>query len=902
VVDRSRTVLRGLGLLLMYAIMAARMYSQQTPARPPTGCRIEAFNFEGWQAQQVSNSSVKLVIVPQLGGRVMQVVFDGHPYLFINPKYKGQYFPPSAAQGKHRWFNYGGDKIWPMPEGDEDEHHWPGPISDPLDDGEYVFKILSEAPQCAVRLEGPPDPKTGLQYSREISLDSESPQIRFHALMKNIADHPIQWSMQSVTQYDTNNPQNPRDYNREFWAFTPANPQSAYLERFHVRSGLADDPSFRLESDLFSLHWLPLQNEVWLDSPDGWLAVADASSGYGMFERFHYFPTGEYPGKATVIFYKNGGSLTLDDRGSPVLTSSQPEEALRYMEAEINSPVISLAPGESYAMDTEWLPVRIDKHLGGSTLASAVRRLAPAAAPETGKAAVSVTVDVQPQQLTEQPPDKNWLSYNGDYTGRRYSNLEQINVANARNLRAQWVFHAPNSDSLEVTPVVVDGLMFITSANDAYALDSQTGRMIWHYSRPVTEGLIDDASQHHSRGVGIWHSRVYLETDNAHLVCLDARSGHLLWDVPYTDGNKNYGATSAPLVVKDKVLVGTSGGDDGVRGFLAAFDAESGKLAWRFWTIPAPGEPGSESWPGDAYLRGCGTTWMPGTYDPDLNTLFWGTSNPCPDFDGDPRPGDDLYTDSLLALDPDTGKLKWHFQFTPHDLFDYDATETAVLIDTTYKGRPRRLLAEANRNGFFYLLDRTDGQFLSAVRFVELLNWAKGIDAEGRPIRTDVEPTSQGTRVCPGFSGATNWYAPSYNPDTKFFYFLALEHCDLYFKKAEKFQEGRAYYSTGVKHSPGDDRKRILLAYDLESDKPAWRYPQVGNGHGFAGTMTTKGGLVFFGDDAQSFEAVDARTGAPLWHFNTGQNLHASPMSYAVNGKQYIAIAAGSDIFSFALP
>jgi alcohol dehydrogenase (cytochrome c) len=528
--------------------------------------------------------------------------------------------------------------------------------------------------------------------------------------------------------------------------------------------------------------------------------------------------------------------------------------------------------------------------------------LAPAAAQDTGKASISIAVDVQPQQLIERPSGKNWLSYNGDYTGRRYSDLDQINTSNVGKLRAQWVFHAPNSDSLEVTPVVVDGLMFVTSANDAYALDSQTGRAIWHYSRPVSEGLIDDASQHHNRGVGIWHSRVYLETDNAHLLCLEARSGHLLWDVSYTDGNKNYGATSAPLVVKDKVLVGTSGGDDGVRGFLAAFDAESGKLAWRFWTIPGPGEPGSSSWPGNAYLHGCGTTWMPGTYDPELNTLYWGTSNPCPDFDGDPRPGDDLYTDSLLALDPDTGKLKWYFQFTPHDLFDYDATETAVIIDAIYKGEPRKLLAEANRNGFFYVLDRTDGKFLSAVPFVEKLNWAKGIDAQGRPIRTDVMPSSAGTRVCPGFSGATNWYAPSYNPDAKLFYFLALEHCDLYLKKAEKFQEGQAYYSTGVKHSPGDDRKRILLAYDLESDKPVWRYPQVGNGHGFAGTMTTKGGLVLFGDDAQSFEAVDARTGAALWHFNTGQNLHASPMSYAVNGRQYVAIAAGSDIFSFALP
>ena len=949
------------------------MCSQQAPVKPPaeqgTACRIEGSDFEGWRAQQISNSSLKLIIVPQLGGRVMLVVFDGHPYLFVSPKNRGQCFPPSAAQGKHRWFNYGGDKIWPMPEGDQDQDHWPGPISDPLDDGEYAFTITSQAPQCSVRLDGPPDPKTGLQYSREISIDSDSPQIRFHAIMKNIADHPIQWSMQSVTQYDTNNAQNPADYqkgrkasffqngdirpdlvidsrlrrdtpsepvrdpqalesllwqepteadsrkprehrrnprplgrggcqNREFW---PANANSSYLERFHVRSGLADDPSFRVEKDLFSLHWLPLQNEVWLDSPDGWLSVAAAASGYGMVEHFHYYPNSNYPGKATVIFYQNGSSLTLDDHGSPMLTSSHPEEALRYMEAEINSPIVSLAPGESYAMDTEWLPVHIYAHLSGAAVAKAMRSLAVAGAQSAGKSAVSVTVDVQPQQLTEQPPDKNWLSYNGDYTGRRYSNLDQITVANVDKLRAQWVFHAPNSDSLEVTPVVVDGLMFVTSANDAYALNSQTGRMIWHYSRPVTEGLIDDASQHHNRGVGIWHSRVYLETDNAHLLCLDAHSGHLLWDVPYTDGNKNYGATSAPLVVKDKVLVGTSGGDDGVRGFLAALDAESGKLAWRFWTIPGPGEPGSESWPGDGYLHGCGTTWMPGTYDPELNTLFWGTSNPCPDFDGDPRPGDDLYTDSVLAIDPDSGKLKWHFQFTPHDLFDYDATETAVLIDTMYKGQSRKLLAEANRNGYLYVLDRTDGRFLSAVPFVELLNWAKGIDAQGRPIRTD-EPTAKGIRVCPGFSGATNWYAPSYNPDTKLFYFLALEHCDMYFKKAEKFQEGQAYHSTGVKHSPGDHRKRILLAYNLESDKPAWRYPQVGNGHGFAGTMTTKGGLVFFGDDAQSFEAVDARTGAPLWHFNTGQNLHASPMSYAVNGTQYVAIAAGSDIFSFALP
>ncbi len=518
------------------------------------------------------------------------------------------------------------------------------------------------------------------------------------------------------------------------------------------------------------------------------------------------------------------------------------------------------------------------------------------------KSSVSLAVNVNRDSLGTKPVGKNWPSYNGDYTGQRYSSLDQINVKNAASLRAQWVFHAPNSDSLEVTSVVVDGLMFVTSANDAYALDAQTGRVVWHHTHPITEGLIDDASQHHNRGVGVWGTSVFMETDNAHLLCLDARSGHLRWDVAYTDGNRNYGATSAPLVVNGKVIVGTSGGDDGVRGFVSAFDADTGKLVWRFWTIPAPGEHGSESWPGDSYLHGGGTTWMPGTYDPELNTIYWGTSNPAPDFDGGPRPGDDLYTDCVLALDVDTGKLKWYFQFTPHDLFDYDATETPVLIDTVYQGKPRKLLVEANRNGFFYVLDRTDGKFLSAVQFAEKLNWARGIDPLGRPVRTEVMPTANGTRICPGMSGATNWYSPSYNPDTKLFYFMALESCDIYLLHAEKFTPGQTYYSTGTKRSPGDNSRKILLAYALDSDKPVWKYPQVGSGQSSGGTMTTAGGLLFFGDDNQSFEAVDAQSGAALWHFNTGQNIHASPMSYAVNGNQYVSIAAGSNVFSFGLP
>lgn len=515
---------------------------------------------------------------------------------------------------------------------------------------------------------------------------------------------------------------------------------------------------------------------------------------------------------------------------------------------------------------------------------------------------VATGVDISPSRLLVRPAADDWLSYNGDYTGRRYSALREITAANVAQLRAEWVFHAPNSNALEVTPVVADGVMFVTSANDAFALDAQTGRALWHYARPITEGLIDDASQHHNRGVGVWHSHVYMETDNAHLLCLDARSGNLLWDVAYTDGNRNYGATSAPLVVKDKVIVGTSGGDDGVRGFVAAFDAESGKEAWRFWTIPGPGEFGSQSWPGESYKLGGGTTWMPGTFDPELNTLFWGTSNPAPDFDGDPRPGDDLYTDCLLALDPDTGRLKWYFQFTPHDLYDYDAVETPVLVDANFRGQARKLIVEANRNGFLYVLDRTNGEFLSARPFVEKITWASGIDAKGRPILTGAKPSKDGTRICPGFIGATNWFSPSYNPDASLFYFVALETCNVFFLKPQEFQTGQTYYSTGARRSEGDYNQKMLLAFTLEDSKPAWRYVQGGLGRSAAGVMTTAGGLAFYGNDTQSFEAVDARTGKSLWHFNTGQNITASPMSYAVRAKQFVAIAAGSDVFSFALP
>ncbi len=514
---------------------------------------------------------------------------------------------------------------------------------------------------------------------------------------------------------------------------------------------------------------------------------------------------------------------------------------------------------------------------------------------------VSAVPLVNADDLLAKPVGSNWPSYNGDYTGRRYSLLNQINAANVEQLHAAWVFHPGNSQRLEATPVVIGGIMYVTSANDVFALDARAGRVLWHYTRPVSSGLLDDAASHKNRGVAVWKDSVYLLTDDAHLLRLDARSGGLIWDVEYADKTKHYGATSAPLAVKDEIIVGTSGGDSGVRGFVSAYDALTGKQKWRFWTIPGPGEFGSSSWPGKTYLYGGATTWLPGTYDPDLNLLYWTTSNAAPDFVGDSRPGDDLYTACVLALDPDSGKLKWYFQFTPHDLYDYDANETPVLVDVQENGTTRHLLVQANRNGFFYVLDRTNGKFLQATPFVEKLNWATGIDSSGRPQLSGRIPTAQGTYICPGIEGATNWFSPSYNPGTGLFYFMALESCNIFFAKPKPFTRGETYYNTGTKRVPGESSQKILLAFSVPDGKAVWRYPQTGDGGSWGGTMTTAGGLVFFADDADSFEAVDAASGRSLWHFNTGQQISASPMAYAINNIQYVAIAAGSDVFSFTL-
>ena len=357
------------------------------------------------------------------------------------------------------------------------------------------------------------------------------------------------------------------------------------------------------------------------------------------------------------------------------------------------------------------------------------------------------------------PKPGAWPTYDGSLSGNRFSPLDQINIGNVQKLAPKWMFTLQDAPrALEGTPVVVDGVMYVTSVNEAIALDARTGREIWHFSRPRTPGLAGDAASGINRGVAILGDRVFMVTDNAHVVALDRAGGKLLWDVEMADSRQNYGATGAPLVVNDLVIAGVSGGDEGIRGFIDAYRASTGERAWRFWTVPARGEPGSETWIGRAIEHGCAATWLTGTYDPDARLLYWPTGNPCPDYNGDERKGDNLYSASVVALDPDTGKLRWHYQFTPHDLHDWDANETPVLVDAQFRGQPRKLLLQGNRNGFFYVLDRLTGKVLVAEPFVKNLTWASGIGPDGRPkLLPGNEPNAEGQRVCPAVAGAANW-------------------------------------------------------------------------------------------------------------------------------------------------
>jgi len=497
----------------------------------------------------------------------------------------------------------------------------------------------------------------------------------------------------------------------------------------------------------------------------------------------------------------------------------------------------------------------------------------------------------------------DWPTYNGNLSGNRHSPLREINTGNVARLAPKWMFPIAASRNLEVTPVVADGVMYVTAANQAWALDARSGRQIWHYSRPLTKGVIGDAGSAINRGVALLGDKVFMVTDHAHLIALSRINGQLLWDSEMADYRQHYGATSAPLVVNDLVISGTSGGDEGARGFVDAYQASTGERAWRFWTMPAPGEPLSETWAGKAIEHGCVDAWLTGTYDPSTNLVYWPTGNPCPDYNGDERKGDNLYANSVVALDAQTGKLRWHFQFTPHDLHDWDATETPLLVDAEFRGRPRKLLLQANRNGFFYVLDRATGEFLLGEPFVHKLTWASGLDAKGRPaVLPDSDPTPQGVKTCPSVVGATNWMSTAYNPVTRLFYVMTLEACDIYTKSDSWWEPGKSFYGGATRHVPGETRERFLRAIDMQTGKIVWEFPQIGSGGGWGGVLSTAGGLVFQCDDAGALAAVDARSGKPLWHFNTNQSWHASPMTYMLDGHQYVAIAAGSNIIAFALP
>ena len=504
------------------------------------------------------------------------------------------------------------------------------------------------------------------------------------------------------------------------------------------------------------------------------------------------------------------------------------------------------------------------------------------------------------------PKAGEWPSYNGQLSGNRHSALNQINSGNVAQVVRKWTFPIGGPRALQMTPVVVGGVMYVTAVNEAQALDARTGRAIWKFNRPQTPGLVPtgDPASGINRGVAVLGDRVFLQTDHAHLLALRRATGELLWDVEMADHRQHYGATGAPLIVNDLVIAGISAGDEGVRGFLDAYDASTGRRIWRFWTVPGRGEPRSETWIGKALEHGCATTWLTGTYDPDARLLYWPTGNPCPDYNGDERMGDNLYSSSVVALDPRTGTLRWHFQFTPHDLHDWDGNQPPVLIDASFRGRQRKLLVVGSRNGFFYVLDRLSGEFLMAEPFVKSLTWASGIGADGRPkLLPGYENSAEGTRTCPSQTGAANWASTAFNPATGLFYLMASEACAIFTKNSDWFELGKSFYGGSTKPAPVDGGGKFLRALDVQTGKLVWEVPKIGGSVTGSGVLSTAGGVVFYGDNTGgALVAVDARTGTRLWHFDTGEAWKASPMTYAIDGDQYIGVVAGSNVMVFGLP
>jgi alcohol dehydrogenase (cytochrome c) len=505
---------------------------------------------------------------------------------------------------------------------------------------------------------------------------------------------------------------------------------------------------------------------------------------------------------------------------------------------------------------------------------------------------------VTPQRLLNSAGEpQNWLMYSGDYAGRRYSLLDQITTANASGLVPKWAYQTMAGGKFETTPLVVDGVLYGTGQDDrAYALDARSGRPIWQYQRALPADIRPCCGRV-NRGLAILGDKVFLGTLDAHVIALDAKTGNVVWDVTSVDYRGGYSFTLAPLAIRNLVMVGVSGGEYGIRGFIDAYDASSGERKWRFYTTPGPGEAGHDTWEGDSWKIGGAPAWITGTYDPATSTTFWTTGNPSPSNRGAGRAGDNLYSNTLLALDPDTGKLKWYFQFTKHDEHDYDATQVPVMIDQDEK----HLIVQANRNGFFYIIDRATGKLVSSNAYAKV-TWSTSKDAEGRPaLDKNGSPTLEGNRVCPGAAGATNWMSPTYDPQTKLFYVTAREQCDIFSTAPQAFEKGHAYY--GSAYFPNDDAEPFwgaLRAIDPLTGalKWEWKHPSPT----WSGVLSTAGGLVFTGDAEGNFIALEAKTGKVLWHFQCGASVYSSPMSFAVDGQQYVAVAAGSALFTFGLP
>ena len=494
----------------------------------------------------------------------------------------------------------------------------------------------------------------------------------------------------------------------------------------------------------------------------------------------------------------------------------------------------------------------------------------------------------------------NWLTYSGNYQSHRHSQLTQINATNVARLKPAWVYQIRDVEKVETSPIVLDGVLYITEKpNVVTALDGRTGRPLWSYRRPQPTG-IPACCGPANRGVAILDDLLFLGTFDAHLVALDLRTGTERWDVTVGDYKVSHTITVAPLALKDKIIVGIAGGDWGIRGFLDAYEAKTGKRAWRLWTVPGPGEPGNETWGGDSWKTGGATTWVTGSYDPELNLIYWGTGNPGPDYDGEVRPGDNLHSASLLAIDADSGKLRWHFQFTPHDVHDWDSNQVPVLADGVINGRARKLVLHANRNAFYYVLDRATGEFLSGSPYVKQ-TWASGLDKRGRPVvLPNTDPTPEGTLVYPGLGGGTNWFSPSYSPSTRLMYVPAQENYGQhYYKVKGEYVPGSIFESGGTRELAGVERYGAIKALEAETGKLRWEFKL--HAPSTAGVLSTAGGLVFTGTREGWFLALDAASGKPLWRFQTGGEIRANPVSFLVDQKQHVAIAAGQALFVFAL-